>query len=248
MNFSGIGGITIAVVAVLWIFIFIPSWFNSSAERREESSVSKVAKKAVRDARKPILNAPKTKAGSLSDQIHRAHNLKRFFVIMAWMFGFSAGALGFMVQEFGFLLPISIVAGLIAAVGLRASVMAVAAEKRLLVGSIRSRSASASLAYSANAKAQIAAKARALASARALSEASAQVRAREEQRAAEIAARAFTVKPIPAPTYFGQLGSLETPELASVVEMPSRSEVAKPQPVDGETIIEIMRRRRVNGL
>jgi hypothetical protein len=246
MNFSGIGGLTIAVVAVLWIFIFIPSWFNSSAERREESAVNKVAKEAVQEARRPILTAPKTKAGSLSDQIHRAHTLKRSFVFLTWMFGSSAVALGFMVQEFGFLLPISIVAGLLAAVGLRASVMAVAAEKRLLVGSIRSRSASASLAYSANAKAQIAAKAQALASARAL--ASAQVRALEEQRAAEIAARAFTVKPIPVPTYVGQLGSLETPELASVVEMPGLAEVAKPQPVDGETIIEIMRRRRVNGL
>ena len=125
--------------------------------------------------------------------------------------------------------------------------MASSAEKRLLVGSIRSRSASASLVFSANAKTQSLAKAKAFAAEAALREASARARELENQRAAEIAARAFTIKPIPAPTYVGQLGSLEAPALATVVEMNDRGVKSKPQTVDGETIIEIMRRRRVNG-
>jgi len=245
MNFSGIGGLTIAVVAVLWIFVFIPSWFNSSAERREESYIARKSKQAVEETRKPILNAPKSRAGSLSEQIHRAHDLKRLLVTLTWMFGCTALALGVMVQEFGFLMPISIVAGVLATVGLRASVMAAAAEKRLLVGSIRSRSASASLAFSSNAKTQQDAKSKALEFE--LAAAAARARAAEAERAAEIAARAFTVKPIPAPTYVGQLGSLEAPAFAAVIEMSERAQVAKPQTVDGETINEIMRRRRANG-
>lgn len=245
MNFSGIGGLTIAVLAILWIFVFIPSWFNSSAERREESNVAKVTKRASIAARKPILNAPKSRAGSLSEQIHRAHDLKKIFVTLTWMFGLATITLSVMATKFGFLMPISIVAGLLAAAGIRASVMAAAVEKRLLVGSIRSRSASAALAFSSNLKAQneINAKAREAE----LAKAAAQARAAEDQRAAEIAARAFTVKPVPAPTYVGQLGSLEAPALAEVVELPERVDAAKPQTIDGETIIEIMRRRRVNG-
>jgi hypothetical protein len=54
MNFSGLGGVTLAVVSILWIFVFIPSWFNASTERREEVAANRATKKALREARAPI--------------------------------------------------------------------------------------------------------------------------------------------------------------------------------------------------
>jgi hypothetical protein len=114
--------------------------------------------------------------------------------------------------------------------------------KRLLVGSIRSRGASAQTAFEANARAK--------------AEALAEMRAREQaRRAAEVLAkqqaeaetalrraREFNPVPLPAPSY-AQLGSLEVPEFAEVVDLNQKAASA-PQTVDSETITEILRRRR----
>ena len=42
MNFPGSGGLALAVVAALWILVFVPSWFSRAQER--EHGVSKRAK------------------------------------------------------------------------------------------------------------------------------------------------------------------------------------------------------------
>jgi hypothetical protein len=45
MNFLGSGGLALAVVAALWILVFVPSWFSRAEER--EHRVSKRAKSAT---------------------------------------------------------------------------------------------------------------------------------------------------------------------------------------------------------
>ncbi len=237
MNFSGVGGITIVVVACLWIFVFIPSWFNAAAERTNEKDQARAVKRAVAEARKPILKAPSSKVASLSEQIYRVHRTGRALAFSTWMFALTAVALGFAASKFGFLWSGAISATIFALVALRFWSVSNAKAKRLLVGSIRSRGASTLTAYEANARA----KAEALAALRAGEQArrAAEVLAKQ-QAAAEAAlrrAREFKPVPLPAPSYASQLGSLEVPEFAEVVNL-------EPQTVDSETITEILRRRR----
>jgi|GEM_PF-1659552 len=253
MNFSGIGGITIVVVAVLWIFVFIPSWFNASAERSQEKQQVREVKRAVVAARQPILKAPKTKVSSLSEQLFRVDQAVRAFTFLTWMFALSAGALGLALNRFGFLLPELIGAALLALVCLRALVMARASQRKLLVGSIRSRAAVTSTAFSANARAQAQNTAQVRLAQEAHRKAEAEAREWAEAREAARLAREFTVKPIPAPTYVAQVGSLETPAFAKVVDLGEKaaaaaaaSAAAQTQAVDAETITEILRRRRAS--
>jgi hypothetical protein len=255
MNFSGLGGITLVVVAILWIFVFIPSWFNASAERSQEQAQVREVKRAVSAARSPIVLAPKTKVASLSEQVFRADLRVRVLSFLAWMFAFAAGALGFAVAKFAFLIPELIAAGLLALVFFRVLVMAKASQRRLLVGSIRSRAGASSTALAANA--------------RATAEAIGQVRLAQDSyrkaaaatlewaaaREAEVREREFTVEPIPAPRYATQVGSLEAPAFAKVVELSEKvvasetaakksENFASTQSVDSEAITEILRRRR----
>jgi hypothetical protein len=252
MNFSGIGGITIVVVAVLWIFVFIPSWFNSSAEREQEKSQVREVKRAVATARQPILKAPKTKVASLSEQVYRVDRVVAAFKFLTWMFALTAAALGLALNKFGFLLPMVVVAGVLALVSLRALVMARTAQRRLLVGSIRSRTAVTSTVLASNVRAQT----ESIGQVRAAQQAhrQAEVAAREWAQGLEAArlARQFTVEPIPAPTYAAQVGSLETPVFAKVLDLGEKtaaaaaSTSAEPQSVDAEAITEILRRRRAS--
>jgi hypothetical protein len=123
MNFSGIGGITIVVVALLWIFVFIPSWFNASAERAQEKQQVREVKRAVVAARQPILKAPKTRVASMSEQVYRSERAVRAFTFMTWMFTFAAMALGLALNKFGFLMPYVVASAVLAAVTLRLSLI-----------------------------------------------------------------------------------------------------------------------------
>jgi len=248
MNFSGIGGITIVVVAILWIFVFIPSWFNASAERSQEKQQSRIVKRAVAAAKQPVLTAPKTKVLSLSEQLFRVDRAVSVFKFFTWMFALLAAGLGVALNRFDFLLPEVIICGLFAVIALRALVLANRAQRRLLVGSIRSRGAASSSALSANARVQAENAAQIRIAQEAHRKAEAEAREWAEAREAARLAKQFTVEPIPAPTYAAQVGSLETPAFAKVVDLGEKTAAAstetQPQTIDAETITEILRRRR----
>ena len=250
MNFSGIGGITIVVVAILWIFVFIPSWFNASVERSQEKTQAREVKRAVVAARQPILKAPKTKVASLSEQVYRVDKAVRAFNFLTWMFALTAAALGLALSKFGFMLPAVIFAGLLSVICLRALVMARTAQRRLLVGSILSRSSVASNVISANARAQAEAAGQVRAAREAHRQSEAAAREWAEAREAARLARQFTVEPIPAPSYAAQVGSLETPVFAPVIDLGQKTAAAAAakvaEEVNAETITEILRRRRAS--
>ena len=249
MNFSGLGGITLVVVAALWLFVFLPSWFNASAERFQEKSQVREVKRAVVAARKPILKARKTKAASLSEQVFRADRTVRVFSVFSWFFALTGASLGFAVTRFSFLAAPLIVSVVLALIALRGLAMAKAAQRRLLVGSIRSRANASSTALSAIARAS----AEQLAQVRLAQAAHRQAATAADEwaqaREAERRAREFTIEPIPKPTYATVVGSLEVPVLATVVDLGEKSAAAasasiEPQEVNAETITDILRRRR----
>jgi hypothetical protein len=255
MNFSGLGGITLVVVAALWIFVFIPSWFNASAERSQEHAQVREVKRAVSAARTPIMQAPKTKVASLSEQVFRADLRVRLLSFLSWMFALTAGSLGFAVTKFAFLTPGLVATSLVALILFRGLVMAKSAQRRLLVGSIRSRAGASSSALSANARATAEAIGQVRLAQDAYRQSAAAALEWAEAREAERRAREFTVEPIPAPTYATQVGSLEAPIFAKVVDLSDKvaaaetaakkSEIfAVAQSVDAEAITEILRRRR----
>ncbi len=253
MNFSGLGGVTLVIVAVLWLFVFIPSWFNASAERSEEKSQVRQVKRAVSEVRNPILQAPKTKVASLSEQVYRADLTVRVLSFLSWMFASTAVALGFAVSKFGFLTAELIAAIVLTLIVLRGLVMARAAQRRLLVGSIRSRAGVSSTALSANARATAEAAAQVRLAQAAHQQAATAAREWAEAREAQRRAREFTVEPIPAPTYSTQLGSLEAPVFAKVIDLGEKAGAAQvvasnasAQAVDAEAIAEILRRRRAS--
>ena len=255
MNFSGLGGITLVVVAVLWIFVFIPSWFNASAERAKEHLQVREVKRAVSAARAPIIQAPKTKVASLSEQVFRADLRVRLLSFLSWMFALTAGALGLAVTKFAFLTPGLIACVLVDLILVRGLVMAKSAQRRLLVGSIRSRAGASSSALSANARAAAEAIGQVRLAQDSYRKAAADALEWAEAREAARRAREFTVEPIPSPTYATQLGSLEAPVFAKVVDLSDKVAAAETaakksdsfvatQSVDAEAITEILRRRR----
>ena len=223
-------------------------WFNASAERSAEKSQVREVKQAVAAARKPILKAPKTKVVSLSEQVYRADLVVRVLSFLTWMFALTAAALGFAVTKFGFLVPELVTAVVLALVALRALVMAKAAARRLLVGSIRSRVGASSTALSATARANAQASAQVRMAQVAHRQAAVAAREWAEALEAQRRAREFTVEAIPAPTYATQLGSLEAPIFAEVINLADKTAAAtvaaEPQQIDGEAITEILRRRR----
>ena len=257
MNFSGLGGVTLVIVAVLWLFVFIPSWFNASAERSEEKSQVREVKRAVSAARNPILQAPKTKVASLSEQVYRADLTVRVFTYLSWIFASTAAALGFAVSKFGFLTAELVVAIVLTSIVLRGLVMARASQRRLLVGSIRSRAGVSATALSANARASTEAAGQVRLAQAAHQQASAAAREWAEAREAQRRAREFTIEPIPAPTYSTQFGALESPVFAKVIDLAEKvslaeaksetaSRVVEAQQIDAEAITEILRRRRAS--
>lgn len=251
MNFSGLGGVTLVVVAALWLFVFIPSWFNASAERSQEKSQVREVRRAVVAARKPILKARNTKAVSLSEQVYRADRTVRIFSFLSWALAVASVALGFAVVRFGFLAAELAVSIVLALVALRGLAMAKAAQRRLLVGSIRSRANASSTALSTIARASAEQLAQVRLAQAAHRQAAAAASEWAQAREAERLAREFTIEPIPKPTYATQVGSLEAPVLATVVDLgdiaAAAAEVStpiEPQQVNGETITDILRRRR----
>ena len=258
MNFSGIGGITIVVVALLWFFVFIPSWFNASVERSQEKQQVKQIKRAVVAAKQPILKAPKTKVSSLSEQVYRAERTVRAFKFFTWMFSISAAALGLALNKFNFLTPYVVVSAVLAAISVRALVMAKNAQNRLLVGSLRSRATTGSNAAAVAARKAAEQAAQVLQARQAYQEA-AEARAKwAAELEAEKAAKQFVATALPAPSYASHTGTLEVPEFAEVVQIGDKAAAAAAasesaagqsasQNIDAAAINEILRRRRASG-
>jgi len=252
MNFSGVGGITIAVVAMLWFFVFIPSWFNASANRAETKKQTRSFKRAVAAAKQPIVKAPKTRISSLSEQVYRAERGIRVFKFLTWMFALSAGALGLALNKFDMLTPYVVVCAVLAVASLRALFMAKSAQQKLLVGSIRSRRAVAGNAGQAAIRDLSAQAAQVQLAKESFQKIQAEREAWTQAIEAERVAKQFVAQTLPAPSYAAQVGSLEEPNFAPVVDLgdkaaTSTAAAVEAQSVDAATINDILRRRRAVG-
>ncbi len=53
MNFDGFGGLALAVVAGLWLMVFVPSWFKRAQDRERGIDVNRPTRKKNKSAKTP---------------------------------------------------------------------------------------------------------------------------------------------------------------------------------------------------
>jgi cytoskeletal protein RodZ len=220
MNFNGSGGLMFLIIAGLWVWVFVPSWFKRSEDRQTQRVTTQKVRGEIRKAK----NSPGANTISgLAEQNFRLTLTRRIFTTIAF-FAFAASIASIFVavsQIFYW-----IVTFIFSAIFALSFAVARAAKKKsqdLLTRAARSRASI--YAGSANAASGM-------------------------YQQGVIAGNPVDIRdwepnPLPAPKQ--KIGELETPTLAEVVEMDVRATKNASATLDSTALDEILRRRRANG-
>jgi hypothetical protein len=220
MNFNGSGGLMFLIIAGLWVWVFVPSWFKRSQDRQTDRATTQKVRGEIRVAKNP---ASSTVISTIAEQNFRLTITRRIFSTLAFFAFAAAIASIFVAVSQIFYWIVTIIFSVIFAVTFAIARAAKKKSQSLLTRSSKSRSA----IYSASANAL-----------------------RNMQLEGVIAGnpvdtRAWEPNPLPAPKQ--RIGELETPTLAEVVEMEVRATKNASATLDSTALDEILRRRRANG-
>ena len=183
------------VIAVLWVVVFIPSWFQNRVDAEQNSRESMMLKPQVKNT-KPSVNAPvASKLRLATERSRKLRRTKNTMSVMATLFILGSVTLAF----FAFQTPLLFVAiGFGMLVGLFALLVAIKASSELNKTLIRVAQSKTELTASL---------------------------AKSWREAilpsidAESDPRAWTPNPLPSPAYKSRIGELEIPNVASVTEI-----------------------------
>lgn len=183
------------VIAVLWVVVFIPSWFQNRVDAEQNARESKVLKPLVNDTKLSV-NAPvASKLRLATERSRKLRRTKNTMSVMATLFILGSVTLAF----FAFQTPLLFVAiGFGMLVGLFALLVAIKASSELNKTLIRVAQSKTELTASL---------------------------AKSWREAilpsiyAESDSRAWTPNPLPSPAYKSRIGELEIPNVASVTEI-----------------------------
>lgn len=183
------------VIAVLWVVVFIPSWFQNRVDAEQNARESKVLTPRVNDTKLSV-NAPvASKLRLATERSRKLRRTKNTMSVMATLFILGSVTLAF----FAFQTPLLFVAiGFGMLVGLFALLVAIKASSELNKTLIRVAQSKTELTASL---------------------------AKSWREAilpsiyAESDSRAWTPNPLPSPAYKSRIGELEIPNVASVTEI-----------------------------
>lgn len=208
------------IIAGLWVWVFVPSWFKQSQDRQTQRATTQKVRGEIRGVKNSV--RPNT-ISTIAEQNFRLNLTRRIFSTLAF-FAFLASIASIFVavsQIFYW-----IVTAIFSAIFVGSFVIARAAKRKSKhVLSLASKSRSS--IYSASSMAY-----------------------RSEQQQDVIAGnpvdtRAWQPNQLPAPKQ--RLGELEAPILAEVVEIQERAAKNAAATLDSSALDEILRRRRANG-
>jgi hypothetical protein len=220
MNFNGSGGLMFLIIAGLWLWVFIPSWFKRSQERQ---TVNPSARQLRREARAARAEAPRSAISNLAERNFRLTMTQKIFsTISFFSLATSIASIFLAVSQIFYW----IVTFIFSAIFVASWVIArTAKRKNLDVLARASKSRSNVFASVANSL-------------------------RYEDAQSSIAGnpvdtRAWEPNHLPAPRQ--RIGELELPTLAEVVEIEERVIKKSQVTLDSTALDEILRRRRANG-
>lgn len=208
------------IIAGLWVWVFVPSWFRRSEDRQVERTTSREARGEIKGVKKSVAKSSISAAANQNFRLTLTH---RIFTALALLSSVVAFASIFMAVSQIFYWIVTFIFSAIFAASLAIARAAKRRSKALLQSASRSRSS----IYTASLKA-----------------------GRDLEETSLIAGspvdtRSWEPQTLPAPRQ--RIGELQTPTLAEVVEIEER-EVKKPNAtLDSTALDEILRRRRANG-
>jgi hypothetical protein len=215
---AALGGLMMLVIAVLWVVVFIPSWYQNRVDKEHNARESSILKSKVRE----IKNSATAPVGSkLRLATERSRKLSRTKNVMSAMAALallgSASIAFFALQN-----PIFFVAsGFGLLVGLFALLVAIKASsetRRLQIQVARSQTEQ-TINLSKSWREAIL-----------------------PSIGAEVDPRAWTPNPLPSPEYKSRIGELEIPIVASVTEINASGKNFDTQ----DEINKILRKRRAS--
>ena len=220
MNFNGSGGLMFLIIAGLWVWVFVPTWFKRSQEKQLEKTSSIATRTEIKNVK---ASSTKSSISRLAERNYRLTMTQRFFTGLAF-FAFAAAISSiFMAVSQIFYLIFSAV---FSTIFITSVVIVRAAKKKnaaIIIAATRNRSslyASVSNALkSQGVEGSIAGN--------------------------PVDKRAWEPNRLPAPRQ--RIGELEMPTLAEVVEIEERVVKKSHAPLDSTALDEILRRRRANG-
>jgi hypothetical protein len=220
MNFNGSGGLMFLIIAGLWVWVFVPTWFKRSQEKQLEKSSSIATRAEIKNVRAA---STKSSISKLAEQNFRLTMTQRIFTGLAF-FAFAGviSSIFMAVSQIFYLIFSAIFSAIFVA-----SIAIVRAAKRknsdIIIAATRNRSslyASVSNALkSQGVEGSIAGN--------------------------PVDKRAWEPNRLPAPRQ--RIGELEMPTLAEVVEIEERAVKKTHATLDSSALDEILRRRRANG-
>ena len=220
MNFNGSGGLMFLIIAGLWLWVFIPSWFKRSQERQ---TVNPSARQLRREARAARAEAPRSAISNLAERNFRLSMTQKIFsTISFFSLATSIASIFLAVSQIFYWIVTLIFAGIFIGSWV---VARTAKRKNIDVLARASKSRSNVFASVANSL-------------------------RYEDEKSSIAGnpvdtRAWEPNHLPAPRQ--RIGELELPTLAEVVEIEERVIKKSQVTLDSTALDEILRRRRANG-
>jgi hypothetical protein len=220
MNFNGSGGLMFLIIAGLWVWVFVPSWFKRSEDRQTQRATTQKVRGEIRRAK----NAPGASTISgIAEQNFRLTVTRRISTTIAFFAFVASIASIFAAVSQIFYWIVTFIFSTIFAVSFAIARAAKKKSQGLLTSAARSRSS----IYAASASA---------------------TRGLYQEgviAGSPVDTRDWEPNPLPAPKQ--RIGELETPTLAEVVEMDVRATKNAAVTLDSTALDEILRRRRANG-
>ena len=221
MNFSSLSGLLVCAAAVIWVVLFIPSWFHSSQNREEDRQLRRSEKIEVRKIRQQVKPVSQTKIQTQASELFRISSIRKVAGLVL-----SASLLvtvwaAFNIAANWFVLAVAVVVDVLAAVVNRRTKFL---REQLLAQSLRNRAGITSRRSGYTG---------------AISP--------EAYRSLADDTRSWVPVELPKPMHLlNREGVLEEPILAQVSELPTAAKAeTKPQlRVEGNSLDEILRRRR----
>jgi len=220
MNFNGSGGLMFLIIAGLWVWVFVPTWFKRSQEKQQEKTSAIKTRAEIKIAK---AQSARSSISKLAERNFRLTVTQRVFAGVAFFAFAAAISTIFMAVSQIFYLIFS---GIFSAIFVASLAIARAAKRKnsaILIAATRNRS---NLYASVN---------------------NALKNQGDEGSIAgnPVDIRAWEPNKLPAPRQ--RIGELEMPTLAEVVEIEERAVKKSDATLDSTALDEILRRRRANG-
>lgn len=220
MNTQALSGLLVTVAAILWIVVFIPSWFHTNENREEFRAARSQRKRIERGIRSQRIHKTASKADEVAQRLFKVSLLRKLSVV--GLLGSLSGIV-YVAFNFASLWLSGILALGVFVVSIRFARRTRMLKQELLASAVRSRSSlSAKLSDFYSKELQ------------------------ESMR--QESSKLWQPVDLPAPMHvLNKVGSLETPNLASVSQISDvrkTDEARDSSSMRGTQLDEILRKRR----